>query len=292
MKPRFLTLVALLCLGAMAMLLPACGGDGDSETATAAEGDKETASAECEPTAEVETLEEGKLKVVGFELPPYTSFGGGTPSGTDVDIIERIADELCLDLEITEAASAAVIPAVETGRADIAIGDWNRTKEREEIINQTDPMYLDLVGFASKEGISNPEELADKNVASVAGAYWNDELAEVSGDLKLYQSWGQLYDDLLSGRVDVGVTSYAQANYTLEDQGGDLQVKVAEANDAFGASTQPGQADLPHRLGNETMKKALNELIAELKSDGFVAEVLEKYGLDPSAAETGPPTFK
>lgn len=292
MKPRFLTLVALLCLAALALLLPACGSDDDSEAATAAEGGTETASAECEPVAEVDTLEEGKLKVVGFELPPYTSFEGGTPSGTDVDIIERIADELCLELDITEAASAAVIPAVETGRADVAIGDWNRTKEREEIINQTDPMYLDLVGFASKDGIANPEELADKNVASVAGAYWNDELADVSGNLKLYQSWGQLYDDLLAGRVDVGVTSYAQANYTLEDQGGDLQVKVAEANDAFGASTEPGQADLPHRLGNETMKEALNELINELKAEGFVAEVLEKYGLDPSAAETGPPTFK
>lgn len=292
MKPRLVTLVALLCVGALALLLSACGGSDDSGAATAADGGNETASADCEPKAEVETLEEGKLKVVGFELPPYTSFGEGTPSGTDVDIIERIAEELCLDLEITEAASAAVIPAVETGRADIAIGDWNRTKEREEIINQTDPIYLDLVGFASKDGIANPEELADKKVASVAGAYWNDELAEVSGDLKLYQSWGALYDDLLSGRVDVGVTSYAQANHTLEEQGGDLEVKVAEANDAFAASTEPGQADLPHRLGNETMKKALNELIAEMKADGTIAEVLEKYGLDPSAAETGPPTFK
>ncbi len=292
MKPKFRPLVSLLCVGVLALLLSACGGDDDSATATATEGGKETASAECEPTAEVETLEEGKLKVVGFELPPYTSFEGGTPSGTDVDIIERIADELCLELEVTEAASAAVIPAVQTGRADIAIGDWNRTKEREDIINQTDPIYLDLVGFASKDGISNPEELADKNVASVAGAYWNEELEEVSGDFKLYQSWGQLYDDLLAGRVDVGVTSYAQANYTLEDQGGDLQVKVAEANDAFGASTQPGQADLPNRLGNETMNDALNESIAKLKSEGFIAEVLEKYGLDPSAADTGPPTFK
>ncbi|NLT06061.1 MAG: amino acid ABC transporter substrate-binding protein [Solirubrobacterales bacterium] len=289
MKSRPLNLLALLAL-LVAGLLTACGSDDSGDETAASSGG---GGADCTPANEFDTIKEGKLTVVGFELAPYTTFAGGEPDGIDVDVIKEIAENECLELEITELASAAVIPAIQSGRADVAIGDWNRTKEREEIINQTDPMYLDTVGFVSAEGISKPSDLQGKQVASVAGAYWNEELDTFSdSDLKLYQSWGQLYDDLQAGRVDVGVTSYAQAVHTLQEKGGDLKVEQAAADPGFSASTKPGQADLPHTLGNDAMKAALNANIAELKQSGRLAEIVEAWGLDPAIVETGPPTFK
>lgn len=290
MKLRLTHLLTALSALAACLVLVACGSDGSDSGAAASDPG---AGGDCTPAHEFDTVKPGVLTVVGFELAPYTTFAGGEADGIDVDVIKEIASNECLELDISEAASAAVIPAVQSSRADLAIGDWNRTAERESIVNQTDPMYLDTVGFVSTEGIAEPSELKDKQVASVAGAYWNEELDSFSdSELKLYQSWGQLYDDLQAGRVEVGVTSYAQATHTLEEKDGDLKVEQAASDPGFSASTKPGQANLPHTLGNDAMQTALNENIAELKENGKLAEIVEDWGLDAGIVETGPPTLK
>jgi polar amino acid transport system substrate-binding protein len=52
---------------------------------------------------------------------------------------------------------------------------------------------------------------------------------------------------------------------------------------------EAGQGTLPMYKGNDALHKAVDEDIAELHQNGEIAKILVKFGLDPSAAETGAP---
>jgi polar amino acid transport system substrate-binding protein len=52
---------------------------------------------------------------------------------------------------------------------------------------------------------------------------------------------------------------------------------------------EAGQGTLPMFKGNEALHAAVDADIAALHADGTIAKILVKFGLDPSAAETGAP---
>ena len=218
------------------------------------------------------------------------TFASGEAEGVDADIVRAIAALECLKPDIREVAQAAVIPSVQTKRTDLAAGVWYRTVERAKIVSQSAPLYLDSPALVSKDGVSKPADLIGRKVGTVQGNLWVDELnGLLGGKLKLYQSWDQLWQDLLNGRIDVAVGAFAQAQQSIAKENAEIKVVKAEADPRITSTTRPGQTNLPHTKGNDALTKALDEDIAELHASGKIAEILQSHGIDPAVAETGEP---
>lgn len=264
--------------------LTACAGGGASGGA----GGAGEAGGECTPKHEFSTIKDGELSVVLYDLPPFAKLEGGNVTGVDGDVVTAFAEENCLTISATSAATAANIPTVQSGRADVTIAAWYRTEQRAEIVLLSDPIYTDQMALISADGISDVNELEGMTVGTVDGYLWVEDMRNVLGDdLRVYPTTLNMNQDLEAGRIDVGIDSYGSAIYNnTEDK---YQVQVVDSDERVAASQEAAQIAIPVAPGNQELVDAINAFIAEIREDGRLEQILIDNGLDPSAADTGEP---
>ncbi len=268
---------SLACAAAVALTgtLAACGGGSDSSVA-----------ADCKPAHEFTTIKKGTLTVSLYDLPPFAKLDGKAITGVDGDLIKAIAKKECLTITAKPAATAAVIPMVQSGRADVAVADWYRTAERAKIVALSDPLYTDQMALISQSGVSDINELKGKKVGTVDGYLWVADMKKFLGsDLKVYSTTLNMNQDLKAGRIEVGIDSFGSGKFNNKD----LKVEVAGSNPEVAASQEGAQASFPVPLSNKKLLAAINADIADLHSSGELAKILVDNGLDASAADTGAP---
>lgn len=254
----------------------ACGGGTSADSP----------SDNCKPAHDFKTISEGTLTVAGYDLPPYSKLDGKKISGVDGQIVAAIAAKECLTVTPKWMATAAVIPTVQSNRADLAVGNWYRTKERTKVVTLSGPMYADQMAIISKDGISDISELKKHKVGTVDGYLWVKDLkAYLGGSLKIYSTTLNMNQDLKAGRIDVGVDSFGSGKYNNPD----LKVEVAKSNPEVAASQEPAQSSLPMPKKNTALQKAIDADIKELHKNGDIAKFLEDNNLPKSAADTGAP---
>lgn len=241
---------------------------------------------DCKPAHTFKTIEKGKLTVSGYDLPPYGKLEGNTIKGVDGDLLAIIAKKECLELKPAWMGTAAVIPAVQNGRADVAVPDWYRTAERAEVVDLTDPMYLDQMGIISKDGVSEIPKLKSRKVGTVDGYLWVADMKKYMGSkMKIYPTTVDMNADLKAGRIDVGIDSPGSGKLNHPDR----KVVVAKPFKPVAASLEAAQSGFPVSKKNPELLKALNEDIAEMHKSGEIAKVLTNNKLPASAAEVGSP---
>lgn len=110
-------------LGVLFASVAGCGGN-NSDTASSS-SDSETSLA----------------VVTSASSAPHGYFDNGTYEGIMVEVAERIADELDVELELTNVEFTGLIPAITTGRADLMSAPMFITEERAEQVAFSDPVY-------------------------------------------------------------------------------------------------------------------------------------------------------
>jgi polar amino acid transport system substrate-binding protein len=272
------TIVGLVAL----TVLAACGGNAPSGGPAVAEN--------CTPAHQFSTVEKGALRVSSFDLPPYSKFEGSTLTGVDVDILNEIAKRECLTVKAQSLDAANVIPAVQNGRVDVAAGDWYRTAARAEIVDLSDPLYVDQMGIISKDGTDTIPALKGQKVGTVEGYLWVADTQKYLGsDLATYPTSTAMWQDLQNGRIQIALDSYGASNYTNTKNNAGMKIEVAKPFAEVAASEEAAQSTFPVSKSNPDLLKAINDNLAQLKQDGTIKKILTDNGLDASAAETGEP---
>ncbi len=246
---------------------------------------------DCKPAHQFPTVSPGALTVGGYELPPYISVKDGKFSGIDADIVNEIAAMECLKINVVSLDPSAVVQAVLSGKADLAVGSWYRTVARAKVLGLSAPLYLDQMAAISKDGIKTVSGLEGKKLGNIQGFLWYDETQKLFGDnATSYPNSVTMAQDLQAGRIDVGLDSYVVAT-EAQKKGGyqGFKIAVIESDDRIGATKQPGQSGFPYTKNNAALGAALDADIEKLHADGKIKEILKSHGLDPSAADTGAP---
>ncbi|WP_449278917.1 substrate-binding periplasmic protein [Leucobacter sp. GX24907] len=286
MSIRSNKLTRVLALGGITALaavsLAACSGGGSDSAG----------GEDCTPAhPDLETVEAGKLTVATYDYPPLMIVDGDTLTGVEGELLKEVAAMECLELSVQAAGGAgAAIPSVEGGRADLAAGDWYRTKARAEVVRLSDPVYLDESAVISLNDYSM-DDLEDIKVGSVSGNLWNESLKKWLGDgFVVYQDDESIYGDLEAGRVDAIIASIASSQTTLEGRGiENASLIPLEPHPEVPEAEAPGQAGWPTSYDNEAFGEALDENIAELHESGRIVEVLKEFGVPESSADVGEP---
>ena len=291
---RFALLIAVT-----GFAIAGCSAGGAVETpappAETTAGEETTADAEeCVPAHPgVTTVEEGFLTVAAYEYPPFSAIDGDSLSGAEGEILNAIAALECLEVKVQPGAAAAMIPAIETGRADTTLGSWYRTSARAEIVLLSDPVIIDQLTLISVEGVDSIEGLIGKKVGSTLGFLWNEDLEAILGDdLSLYENTQALYADLASGRISVVVDTFPSGQAALEStpvEGAEFRVPAAD--DRVVSTTKPGQTNFPVSLTNTGLQEAINNNLKTLRESGALGEIAEKWGFSPTAVEETEPNL-
>lgn len=293
----------ILVLAISGFALTGCADGASTETASDSETTETTeetettdssATDECVPAHEgLETVEEGFLTVAAYEYPPFSAIDGESLSGAEGEILHEIAALECLEVKVQPGAAAAMIPAIESGRADTTLGSWYRTAARAEIVLLSNPVIIDQLTLISVDGVDSIEGLVGNKVGSTLGFLWNEDLENLLGDdLSLYETTQALYADLASGRISVVVDTFPSGQAALENTPVDgAQFKVPAPDDRVVSTTKPGQTNFPVNLNNPGLQEAINDNLNTLREEGVLGDIAEKWGFSPTSVEETEPNL-
>ncbi len=177
------------------------------------------------PVAEAPTFEAGttmaKLADAGtitigtkFDQPLFGLKGpSGNPEGFDVEIGKIIAADLGIaadKIKWVETVSANREQFIENGTVDIVVATYTINDKRKEVISFAGPYYnagQDILVLAGNpEGITGPDDLAGKNVCSVAGSTSEKNIAEYGVNLITTDTYSNCLEPLRNGKV-IAVTT-------------------------------------------------------------------------------------
>jgi polar amino acid transport system substrate-binding protein len=250
------------------------------------------ARADCTPKHTFTTVEAGYLTVAPGTYPPYSFVDpSGELQGIDGDIVKEIAAMECLKVKAIPVDPAAALQYVISGKAELTTGDWYRTEARNRVTTLSAPLYLDQMAVYSRAGIDTVDGFIDQPVGSTQGNLWIPDVKKLLGEkLKLYPVSVAALQDLEAGRINVVLDGYS-VGVLAQKQGQmkDIVIKVIKPDPRVGASMEAGQGTFPMYKGNDALHAAVDADIAELHANGTIAKILVKFGLDPSAADTGAP---
>ena len=301
--------VSIVIAAAALTLLAGCG----SNTAS---GAGESASAETEAAAETETEEatktdeetdpafteggdaestgtvdlsnaDGLLKqvldkgtlVAGMEgnwAPwSYHDLDTNEVIGYDADTARAIGEKLGVEVQIVEAPWESLFAGLDDGRYDIVINGVEVTDERSEKYDFSEPyayIHTALVVRKDNEEIKSFDDLKGKKTVNSIGSTYM-ELAESYGASAAgVSTLNDTIQNVIDGRADATLNADVSI-YDYLNQQPDANIKiVATTEDA-------SHVAIPIRKGDETasFEKAVNAAIEELKADGTLAELSEKY---------------
>jgi len=248
---------------------------------------------DCKPKHEFTTVEKGYLTVAPGTYPPYSFVDpAGELQGIDGDIVKLIAAMECLKVKAIPVDPAAALQYVVNGKAELTTGDWYRTEARARVTALSAPLYLDQMAAYSRAGIDTVDGFMNEPaVGSTQGNLWIVDVKKLLGEkLKLYPVSSAALQDLEAGRINVVLDGYS-VGVLAQKQGAmkGIIIKVIKPDPRVGASMEAGQGTLPMFKGNDGLHTAIDADIQELHANGTIAKILVKFGLDPSAAETGAP---
>ncbi len=249
------------------------------------------AAQDCKPKHTFTTIDKGAVTIAVTTYAPHSFMDeAGNAKGIDGDIATEFARRECLTVKAIAVDPAAAIQYVLSGQADITTGDWYRTAERAKVMSLSAPLYTDQMALYSKEGLKKVSDLEGKKVGTVQGYLWVADLKTLFGaSLKLYPNSVSMQQDLFAGRIDVGVDGYS-TGVVAEQKGAlkDIKVAVAEADPRVKATKEAAQAGFPYASKAKDFGAALDADIEDMHKDGTIVRILKSYGLDGTAADTGP----
>ncbi len=239
----------------------------------------------CTPKHAFTTLADGTLTVALTNTPPYSVEKDGTVSGIDGDLLSKFAAENCLKISYEIFTYPAAVSAVQTGRADVALGGFYRTAARDRVVTLSTPVYLDQLAVVSKEGYNTVDQLIGKKVGTVEGYDWVMEMEDTIDASSTYPSSLNLAQDVQAGRLEAGLEGFGAA--VMLNAGTDFKVVLLEADPRITATTQASQTAFLLSKTNADFVTAVNSSLEEYRAAGQIGEVLAAYGLDASAADVG-----
>lgn len=248
-----------------------------------------SAALACTPTAEFTTVNPGQLTVGVVSVPPIITLVDGKLGGFEGAVLNRFAEENCLEVNGVEIAGAGIIPAVESHRVDLATGGWARTIERAKIIDFSHPTLLSKMAVIANKPIGSYAELKSLRLGTPQGNRWVPEAQAYYGDaLTIYQSFDQVFNDLKVGRLEAAIVPFELGEAWVASLTG-FQSITPPGIPEIGVTMNEPQVGFPMPKGNDALRAALDASIIKMHENGVIAAALTDNGMSLEIQSTGEP---
>ena len=300
MKRNVMRTMSLAFAGIMAAgALTACGG---SNTATPAE----QTSAAGENTSKEAAAGSGEKKVLKVAMEcanaPYNwtqpddSNGAVQISGSsdyaygyDVMMAKKIADELGYDLEIVKLDWDSLVPAVQSGQVDCVIAGQSITKERQQMVDFTDPYYYaSIITLVKNDGdykdAASVEDLKGATVTSQQNTIWYDSCLPQIPDgniLPAQESAPAMLVALEAGKCDAVVTDMPTGKAACVAYPDFKLLDFSGTDGAFEVSDEDINIGISVQKGNDELKDAINGVLKDMTEDDYNKMMDEAISVQP-----------
>ena len=207
------------------------------------------------------------------EFPPFEYLEGEEIVGADVEMAYAIAEKLGCELEITNIDFDAALTGAATGKYDMAVAGITATDERRASMNFSDNYYTAsqaIIVMADSE-IAGAADLEGKVIACQEGTTGEQYLLDNGYEIQSFKTGSEAVSALTTGKVEAVVIDNAVAKaLSAEQNGATVVLDEALTDEAYAIALQ---------LGNDELTEKINGALAELKADGTLAGIFDKYEL-------------
>lgn len=226
-------------------------------------------------TANTSSDANSKKLVMGTNasFPPYEFVDDNNKIvGIDAEIAAAVAEKLGYELEIKDMEFDSLITAVQSGAIDFALAGMTVTDERKESVDFSDTYAtgVQVIIVGEKSAITSVDDLSGKTIGVQAGTtgdiYCTDEFGQDM--VKQYKNGAEAIAALKNGQVECVVIDNEPAkNYVKANQG----LKILE--------TEYAVEDYAAAISKENtkLKDDFNKALSELKADGKIDAIINKY---------------
>ena len=273
MKKKIRMLFAILLTLALAFSLTGCG--------------KKEEEAE-EPKDLLETIRERGYIIIATEgvWSPWTYHDeSGKLTGYDVEMGTLLAEKLGVEARFEETAWEAILAGVDSGRFDIACNGVGYTEERAGKYMFSEPyLYTSAVLMVRGDNtdITCFEDLDGKVTSNSVGSTYAALAESYGATVQNVDTLEETITLLVQGRIDATINArVSYQDYMNEHPDTDIKI-VDEADTDMTA--------IPVKMSEDsrTLVEAINKALQELKADGTLGKLSEKYfGLDLTKPSNG-----
>lgn len=266
MKKAFaLILATAMCLAT----LTACGGTNSSASNASNAG---ASSAEA-TNGSYTLVKDGVLTMAtNAYFPPYEYYEGENVVGIDAEIAGAVAEKLGLELQIEDMEFDSIITAVQTGKADIGFAGMTVTKDRLKNTDFSDSYAQGVQVVIVKEDsdIASLDDLKDKQIgvqlSTTGDIYAKDDYG--ADHVVEYNKGNDAVMALTQGKVDAVIIDNEPAKSYVKANEGLKILDTEYLTEDYAACISKN---------NSGLTTAVNEALAELKEDGTIQGILDKY---------------
>ena len=220
--------------------------------------------------------EAGELVLLtNAQFPPYEYLGDDNqPTGVDIEIAQKIADELGVKLTVVDMDFDGLVPALNGGKGDFIAAGYTITEERQQSVD-----------FSDEYATSNQMVIVTKDDPKVAGATVEDLAGKTigvqlgtTGDLfvsdevegatvKQYKSAIEAGMDLANGKLDAVVVDKLPALSIVANYDSLTVYDDVLTTEQYAMAVRKGESD--------DLLEVINKVLADMKGD--IQDLTQKH---------------
>lgn len=222
-----------------------------------------------------------KIGVAAEPYPPFSIKGSnGQWSGFEVELVNRLCQEMKTQCQITEVAWDGIIPSLQGKKIDVIFSSMSITPERQKVINFSKPYYYTDAMFVGAKGVKldlSPAGMRGKTIgvqSSTVNASFVMKRYGQSASIKYYNTQDELNADMAAGRIDAMLLDgLAAGDFLASKQGAQLESKgLAPRDPLFGPGIGAGL-----RKQDVALKQQFDAAIDKLLKGGSYDAIQKKY---------------
>ena len=205
------------------------------------------------PPYEFKIMEDGKEKVVGF----------------DISIAEEIYKDMGVDLRVLELDFNGLLVSLNANKADIVMAGMTPDEERVKAVDFSEIYYLAeqgiMVSTDNKDSLNTLESLAGKKIGVQKGSVQEKIAMEQLPDAKIVSlvKLPNIILELKAGNIDAAIVELPVAEGYVK-QYPDLAISDAKVADETGGSA------IAIKKGNQDIVEQVNSTIKRLQDEGLI----------------------
>jgi L-cystine transport system substrate-binding protein len=217
-----------------------------------------------------------KVLTIGTEAtyPPFSYRDSKTNeiTGYDVEVAREVADRLDMEAKFVPTEWKNMFTSLDSKRFDLVANQVTITEERKEQYDFSTPYTVSggqVIVHKDNTDIKGIEDLKGKVVGTTQGSNYAAEAEKAGAETKFYKGIAQVLTDLDVKRVDAAMNDQLFILTELKDT--NYNVK------AVGEPFNKNEMAFAFRKDNEELVKKVNTVLEEMKKDGTLAKISEKY---------------
>ena len=213
------------------------------------------------------------------EFPPYEYVEGEDVVGIDVDIAQAIADKLGMELKVDNMNFDSIIPAITSGKDAIGVAGMTVTDERKKNVDFTDSYAtgVQVVIVREDSKITDVKDLTTKGADNTIGVqlgttgdiYCTSDIQDKGfGKVQQFNKGADAVQALVSGKIDCVVIDNQPAKEFVKANKGLKILDTEYVTEDYAIAVAKDNTEL---------KDKINGALNELKTDGTIQKILDKY---------------